>query len=57
MRIMRMIAGISMFGASAWLAPMISEAFRLSQIFGFVTVGGLMAFIGGAIFYSEVRNE
>ena len=57
MRILRMMAGISMFASSVWLGPLVSETFGTSEIFGFVTVGGLLAFMGGALFYSGVRTR
>jgi len=57
MRIARMAAGISLFGASAWLSPMIAELFGVSHVVGFITVGGLMAFFGGALFFSGVKGR
>ena len=57
MKILRMMAGISLFCSTVWLSPMVSEIFHLSQIFGFVTVGGLTAFVAGAIFWSGVASE
>lgn len=56
MKFLRIFGGISMFCSSAWLGPMVSEIFGVSQIFGFVTVGGLMAFTGGAVFHSGVKG-
>lgn len=57
MKILRLAGGVSIYGASAWIAPMIADLFNISQIVGFVTVGGLMAFVGGMVFYSGVRSE
>ena len=57
MKILRMVAGISLFCSTVWLSPMVSEIFGFSQIFGFVTVGGLMAFVAGAIFWSGVESN
>lgn len=56
MKPFRMMAGISIFGASAWLTPMVSEMLGTSEVFGFVTVGGLLAFLAGAVFYSGVKS-
>lgn len=56
MRILRVISGISLFCASGWLAPAVSDAFGISQILGFFTVGGVMAFLGGVLFHSGLRR-
>lgn len=52
----RFLAGISLFAASGWLSPMISDLLGISQIVGFITVGGLMAFAAGALFWSGVKE-
>ncbi|MBR1974042.1 MAG: hypothetical protein IKA33_05170 [Candidatus Methanomethylophilaceae archaeon] len=56
MRPMRMLGGISLFAASGWLSPMASDLLGMSQIVGFITVGGLIAFIAGAMFWSGVKE-
>lgn len=57
MRPARILAGISLFGASAWLTPLVSDYLGTSEIFGFVTVGGILAFVAGVLFYSGVKAE
>ena len=57
MRPTRFLAGTSIFAASVWLSPLISDLLGTSQVFGFVTVGGLMAFIGGAVFWSGLDRR
>ena len=56
MRPTRMLGGISLFAGSGWLSPMVSNLLGISQVIGFVTVGGLMAFIAGAMFWSGVKG-
>lgn len=50
MRIRHIIAGLSLLVASAWLAPMAAEALGSEQIWGFLTVSGLICFAAGFIF-------
>lgn len=56
MRIVRMISGITMLTASAWMGPALSNILDVSEVFGYVSVGSLLAFIGGIIFYSGLRD-
>ena len=57
MRPTRFLAGVSMFAASGWLSPLISDLLGTSQIFSFITVGGAMAFVAGAIFWSGLDRR
>ena len=52
MRIIRMISGISLLTASAWIGPAVAQWLGYSEVFGFVSISSLVAFIGGIVFYS-----
>lgn len=52
MRIVRMISGITLLTASAWMGPAISSALGWSETFGYVSISSILAFIGGAVFFS-----
>ncbi len=52
MRIVRMISGITLLTASAWMGPAISSALGWSEIFGYVSISSILAFIGGVVFWS-----
>ena len=57
MRFGRLIAGISLFGASAWLAPVLAESMGSEQIWGPVTVLGAICFAAGFIFRSGLGGS
>lgn len=57
MRPTRLFAGVSLFAGSVWMTPLISEILGTSQIFGFVTVGGALAFVSGAVFHSGLSGR
>ena len=57
MRIPRLIAGISLLGASAWLAPVLADSLGSDQVWGPVTVLGLICFAAGFIFRSGLRGD
>lgn len=52
MRIVRMISGITILTASAWMGPAISNLLGVSEVFGYISISSLFAFVGGMIFYS-----
>lgn len=56
MRIARMISGISLLTASAWIGPAISSALGWSEVFGYVSISSLVAFIGGIVFCSGLPS-
>ena len=56
MDILRMVVGIVLFAASSWLSPFISESFGIPESLTFLSVGGILSFAGGIIFYSGVRS-
>ena len=56
MDIIRMIIGVALFAASSWLSPYISESFGIPESIAFLTVGGILSFAGGILFYSGVRS-
>ena len=56
MNIIRMIAGIGLFLASSWISPYLSEVLGIPETLSFLTIGGILAFMGGIVFYSGVRQ-
>jgi hypothetical protein len=56
MDIIRIIAGIVLFAASSWLSPYISESLGIPESIAFLTVGGILSFAGGILFYSGVKQ-
>ena len=57
MRLTRMIAGVAILTASAWMGPALSIAFGVSEVFGYISVSSIFAFIGGCIFWSGIDPE
>ncbi len=57
MRFGRLIAGASLLGASAWLAPILAESMGSEQIWGPITVLGSICFIAGFIFRSGLGGS
>lgn len=52
MRLIRMISGISLLTASAWIGPAVSSALGWSEVFGYISISSIVAFCGGMLFYS-----
>ena len=52
MKILRMISGITLLTGSAWLGPVLSNVFGVSEVFGYVGFASIVAFLGGVVFYS-----
>lgn len=57
MKLGRILAGLSLFCSSCWLGPAVASAFGFSELFGFVTAGSILAFLGGALFWSGVTKR
>ena len=55
MDIIRMVIGIVLFLVSSWVSPYISDVLGILETISFLTVGGILAFMGGIIFYSGVK--
>ena len=55
MNVIRMVAGIALFLASSWISPYITDVLGIPESITFLTVGGVLAFMGGIIFYSGVK--
>ena len=55
MRPIRIALGAGMFLASSWLSPFLSDVLGIPETISFLTVGGILAFFGGMLFYSGVR--
>ena len=56
MDIIRMVIGIVLFLVSSWVSPYISDVLGIPETISFLTVGGILAFMGGIIFYSGVKS-
>ena len=56
MNVLRIALGAGMFLASSWIAPYISDVLGIDEGVSFLTVGGILAFFGGMVFYSGVRD-
>ena len=55
MNVIRMAVGVGLFLASSWLSPYLSDMLGIPESLSFLTVGGILAFAGGIVFYSGVR--
>ena len=55
MNIIRMTIGAGLFLASSWLSPYLSDVLGIPETISFLTVGGILAFMGGIVFYSGVK--
>ena len=55
MRVIRMAIGVGLFLASSWISPYVSDVLGIDEGISFLTVGGVLAFMGGIVFYSGVR--
>ena len=55
MNVIRMASGAGLFLASSWLSPFLSDVLGIPETISFLTVGGILAFFGGMLFYSGVR--
>ena len=55
MDIVRMVIGVSLFLVSSWVSPYISEVLGIPEAISFLTVGGILSFMGGIVFYSGVK--
>jgi len=55
MNFIRLIAGAGLFLASSWVSPYLSEVMGIPESLSFLTIGGILAFMGGIVFYSGVR--
>lgn len=55
MNFIRMAIGAGLFLASSWLSPFLSDVLGIPETISFLTVGGILAFMGGIVFYSGVR--
>jgi|GEM_PF-704397 len=56
MRIIRIVLGTGMFLASSWLSSYICDVLGIDEGLSFLTVGGVLAFFGGMLFYSGIQD-
>lgn len=56
MSVPRIVAGLLLFVGSAWLAPLVSGVLGVEEALAFSTFGSVLAFAGGMVLYSGVRQ-
>ena len=56
MNFVRIAVGAGMFLLSSWISMYISDVLEIDEGLSFLTVGGVLAFFGGMVFYSGVRD-
>ena len=56
MNVPRIVVGLLLFVGSAWIVPLISTMLNFGEALVFSTIGSVMAFAGGMILYSGVRQ-
>ena len=56
MRVIRMMAGLSLFLVSSWASPYLADVLGMPEEISFLTIGGVLSFAGGMLFYSGVRQ-
>ena len=56
MNVPRIVVGLLLFVGSAWIVPLISTMLNVGEALVFSTIGSVMAFAGGMILYSGVRQ-
>ena len=54
MRLFRMVLGVAVFAASSWASPYLADIAGIPTELSFLTVGGILSFLGGILFYSGV---
>ena len=56
MNIIRMAIGAGLFLASSLASLFMSDVLGMPETLSFLTVGGMLAFLGGIVFYSGVKE-
>ena len=56
MKIIRVVIGIALFFASSWISAYLSDVLAIPEDIAFLSIGGILAFAGGIVFYSGVRT-
>ena len=56
MNVPRIVVGLLLFVGSAWIVPLISTMLNVGEALVFSTIGSVMAFAGGMILSSGVRQ-
>ena len=56
MRPARILMGAGMFLLSSWISLYVSDVLGIDGGISFLTVGGVLSFFGGMLFYSGVRT-
>ena len=56
MKLIRVVIGIALFFASSWISAYLSDVLAIPEDIAFLSIGGILAFAGGIVFYSGVRT-
>ena len=56
MKPIRVIIGLALFVASSWISAYLSDVLSIPENIAFLSIGGILAFAGGIVFYSGVRS-
>lgn len=56
MKPIRVIIGLALFAASSWISAYLSDVLSIPEDIAFLSIGGMLAFAGGIVFYSGVRS-
>ena len=57
MNLLRIVAGAGLFAVSSWLSTFVAESTGMSEPISYMTIGGILCFAGGMLFYSGVRGS
>ena len=55
MNVIRMLVGAALFLASSWISAYVSESLGIPETISFLTIGSVLGFAGGIVFYSGVK--
>lgn len=56
MNVYRMFLGVLLFLVSSWVSPYLADVIGIPQELSFLMIGGTLAFFGGIMFYSGVKQ-
>ncbi len=56
MKPIRVMIGLALFAASSWISAHLFDVLSIPENIAFLSIGGMLAFAGGIVFYSGVRS-